>query len=126
MQTKVYLYRTAEQNHKGLSYFLSKNDLPESFEVLKVEADIEEGEEGVHKLEDDQLHRHVDIVLLLGPAHSNKEQNKQNKLSDVQCCGAVFGPPGSGSFYYQAKIVRKTLVHTDLSLLYDFLSLKMM
>jgi hypothetical protein len=26
----------------------------------------------------------------------------------------VFGPPGSGSFYHQAKIVRKTLVPTIL------------
>jgi hypothetical protein len=30
----------------------------------------------------------------------------------------------SGSFYHQAKIVRKTWIHTVLSLLYDFLSLK--
>jgi hypothetical protein len=49
----------------------------------------------------------------------------------------VFGPPGSrsrsisqrygsgsGSFYHQAKIVRKTLIPTDLLLLFDFLSLK--
>jgi hypothetical protein len=45
----------------------------------------------------------------------------------------VFGPPGSGSvsqrygsgsFYHQAKIVRKTLISTFLLLLYDFLSLK--
>ncbi len=47
----------------------------------------------------------------------------------------VFGPPGSesvstrsrsgsGSFYHQAKIVRKTLIPTVLWLLYDFLSLK--
>ncbi len=44
-----------------------------------------------------------------------------------------FGPPGSGSdsqmygfgieFFYQAKIVKKTLTPTD-RLLYDFLSLK--
>ncbi len=45
----------------------------------------------------------------------------------------VFGPPGSGSisqrygsgfgsFYHQAKIVRKTLIPTALWLLYDFLS----
>ncbi len=26
----------------------------------------------------------------------------------------VFGPPGSGSFYHQAKIVRKTLIPTVL------------
>jgi hypothetical protein len=26
----------------------------------------------------------------------------------------VFGPPGSGSFYYHAKIVRKTLIPTIL------------
>jgi hypothetical protein len=32
----------------------------------------------------------------------------------------VFRPPGSGSFYYQAKIVRKTLIPTVLS----FLSMK--
>jgi hypothetical protein len=32
--------------------------------------------------------------------------------------------PGSGSFYYQAKLVRKTLIPTVLWLLYDFLSLK--
>ena len=47
----------------------------------------------------------------------------------------VFGPPGSGSwsisqrygsgsFYHQAKILRKTLISTVLWLLYDFLSLK--
>ena len=51
----------------------------------------------------------------------------------------VFGPPGStsqrygsgsgscsgfGSFYHQAKIVRKTLITTVLQLLFDFLSLK--
>jgi hypothetical protein len=29
----------------------------------------------------------------------------------------VFGPSGSGSFYHQAKIVRKTLIPTVLSLL---------
>jgi hypothetical protein len=47
----------------------------------------------------------------------------------------VFGPPGSGSvshkygsgsgsFHHQAKIVRKTLISTVLSLFYDFLSVK--
>jgi hypothetical protein len=49
----------------------------------------------------------------------------------------VFGPPGyrsgsisqrhgsgSGSFYHQTKIVRKTLIPTVLLLLFDFLSLK--
>jgi hypothetical protein len=51
----------------------------------------------------------------------------------------VFGPPrsgsesisqrhgsgsGSGSFYNQAKIVRKTLIPTVLLLLFEFLSLK--
>ncbi len=47
----------------------------------------------------------------------------------------VFGPPGSesgsisqrhgsGSFYHQAKIVRKTLIPTVLLLLFDFLFLK--
>jgi hypothetical protein len=51
--------------------------------------------------------------------------------------GHVFGPPGyrsgsiytrygSGSFYQQAKIVRKTLIPTVLLLLLKFLSLKMM
>jgi hypothetical protein len=46
-----------------------------------------------------------------------------------------FWPPGSGSvstsygsgsgfFYHQEKILRKTLIHTVLLLLYDFLSLK--
>jgi hypothetical protein len=30
---------------------------------------------------------------------------------------------GSGSFYHQAKVVRKTLIPTVLLLLYDFLSL---
>jgi hypothetical protein len=33
---------------------------------------------------------------------------------------------GSGSFYHQAKIVRKTLIPAALWLLFDFLSLKMM
>ncbi len=36
----------------------------------------------------------------------------------------VFRPPGSGSFYHQAKIARKTLIPTVLWLLLDFLSLK--
>ncbi len=40
-----------------------------------------------------------------------------------QCFWDVFGPPGSGSFYHQAKIVRKTLIPTVLLLLFDFLSL---
>jgi hypothetical protein len=31
---------------------------------------------------------------------------------------------GSGSFYHQAKIVRKTLILTVLCLIYDFLSFK--
>ncbi len=34
----------------------------------------------------------------------------------------VFGPPGSGYFYHQAKIVRKTLIPTVLRLLLNFLS----
>jgi hypothetical protein len=45
----------------------------------------------------------------------------------------VFGPPGSGSssqrngsgsFYHQAKIIRKTLISAVLWLLFDFFSLK--
>ena len=37
----------------------------------------------------------------------------------------VFGPPGSGSFYHRAIIVRKTLILTILlGTLFDFLSLK--
>jgi hypothetical protein len=46
------------------------------------------------------------------------------------CCGSgfvgsfCFGPPGSGSLYHHAKIVKKTLIPTVLWLLYDFLSLK--
>ncbi len=36
----------------------------------------------------------------------------------------VFGPPGSGSFYNQAKKVRKTLIPTVLGLFFDILSLK--
>jgi hypothetical protein len=36
----------------------------------------------------------------------------------------VFGPSGSGPFFHQAKIVRKTLIPTVLRLLLDFLSLK--
>jgi hypothetical protein len=36
----------------------------------------------------------------------------------------VFGPPRSGSFHHQAKIIRKNLISTLLWLLYDFLSLK--
>ncbi len=41
-------------------------------------------------------------------------------LSDPYVCG----PPGSGSFFQQAKIVRKTLIPTALLLLFDFLSSK--
>jgi hypothetical protein len=38
----------------------------------------------------------------------------------------VFEPPGSGSgfFYQRAKIVRKTLIPTVLSFIYEFLSKK--
>jgi hypothetical protein len=36
----------------------------------------------------------------------------------------VFGPPGSGSFYQQAEIVRKTLISTGLLLLLDSSSFK--
>ncbi len=57
----------------------------------------------------------------------------------TQCWGSgsvCFGTPGSGfgsisqrygsgSFYHQAKRVRKTMIPTVLLLLYDFLSLKM-
>jgi hypothetical protein len=35
-----------------------------------------------------------------------------------------FGPPGSETFYHQAKIIRKTLIPPVLRLLFDFLSLK--
>ncbi len=36
----------------------------------------------------------------------------------------IHGPPGSGSFYHQAKMVWKTFIPTALWLLFDFLSLK--
>ncbi len=36
----------------------------------------------------------------------------------------VFGPPGSGSFYHNAKLVRKTLIPTILWLFLTFLSLE--
>ncbi len=36
----------------------------------------------------------------------------------------VFGPPGSGSFYHHAKIVRKTFDSYYFVTLFDFLSLK--
>jgi hypothetical protein len=36
----------------------------------------------------------------------------------------VFGPPGCGSFYHQAKIVRKTLIPTVFDFFWAFLSLK--
>ncbi len=38
--------------------------------------------------------------------------------------GSISQRHGSGSFYHQAKIVRKILISTVLRLLYDFLSLK--
>ena len=38
---------------------------PEWLEVLQVEAGVEKGEEGVHKLEYDQLQGDVGIVLFL-------------------------------------------------------------
>jgi hypothetical protein len=46
-----------------------------------------------------------------------------------QCCGSgsvgsIWFWASSGSFYHQAKIVRKTLIHTVLWLLFDILSLK--
>ncbi len=49
-------------------------------------------------------------------------RNPDQDPSDPYVCG----PPGSGSgsFYHQAKIVRKTLIPTALWLLFDFLSLK--
>jgi hypothetical protein len=41
--------------------------MPERFQVLHIEADIEEGEEGVDELKHDQLHCHMNIMLFLGP-----------------------------------------------------------
>ncbi len=45
-----------------------------------------------------------------------------------QCCGSGSisqrHGSGSGSFHHRAKIVRKTLIPTVLSLIFDFLSLK--
>jgi hypothetical protein len=53
-------------------------------------------------------------------------QDTGGKKGGNQCCGSgsISTRYGSGSFYHQAKIVRKTLIPTVLWLLYDFLSFK--
>ncbi len=63
-------------------------------------------------------------------SNSHSFENGQELHTRHWCCGSgsrrnpfVFGPPGSGSFYHQAKIVSNTLISTVLWL-YDFLSLK--
>jgi hypothetical protein len=57
----------------------------------------------------------------------------ESSVADPYPSDPYIGPPGSGSgsqrygsgsFYNQEKIVRKTLIPTVLSLLFDFLSLK--
>ncbi len=78
----------------------------------------------------DQGAQVLDIILLVLPFTSVADPDPH-----------VFGPPGSGfgsisqryrsgsgsgSFYHQAKKVRKTLIPTALRLLFDCLSLKMM
>jgi hypothetical protein len=68
-------------------------------------------------------------------AANHKKDEKNNRLCispqvrfltslDSVADPDVFGPLGSGSFYHQAKLVRKTLIPTVLWLLYDFFSLK--
>ncbi len=65
-----------------------------------------------------------------GPAGGRYSETVSSSHPCHQCCGSgsvgsvCFGPPGSGSFYHQAKIVRKTLIPTLLWLSFDFLSLK--
>lgn len=46
--------------------------LPKCFQVLKIEADVEESKEGVDKLEEHQLRRHVNIVLFLRSSGTKK------------------------------------------------------
>jgi hypothetical protein len=48
----------------------------------------------------------------------------RSSVEDPDPSDPFFGPPGSGSFYHQAKIIRKTLIPPVLRLLFDFLSLK--
>ncbi len=57
----------------------------------------------------------------------SRQRHTVDSYNFRQCSGSdphVFWPPGSGSLYYQAKRVRKTLIPTVLWLLLDFLSLK--
>jgi hypothetical protein len=59
---------------------------------------------------------------------SQKKQRSKEKLEAVLRFRirqtVIYGPSGSGSFYHQAKKLRKTLIPTALWLLFDFLSLK--
>jgi hypothetical protein len=77
---------------------------------------------------------HTESLQLWDTEHYTPYQSFTRYRTYVRCCVAdpdpnpdpdphVFGPPGSGSFYHLAKIVRKTLTPTILCL-FDFLSLK--
>jgi hypothetical protein len=77
----------------------------------------------------------MDLQTIRESVQQKKYHSREEFLADIkqvgqashfyQCCGSgagsagsgvFFGPPGSGSgsFYYQAKIVRKTLLSTVL------------
>jgi hypothetical protein len=56
----------------------------------------------------------------MDPIHSEETSVADLDLPDPH----VFGPPGSGSFYHHAKIVRKTFIPYYFVTLFDFLSLK--
>jgi hypothetical protein len=71
------------------------------------------------------------MLLFLDPGSEINIPDPQHCLElycipSMHCCGSgyIIQRYGSGSFYHQAKIVRKTLIPTVLCLLYNFLSLK--
>jgi hypothetical protein len=65
--------------------------------------------------------RKTAVIAARGPAVSS---SVQASVTDPNPDPRVFWPPGSGSFYHHAKIMRKILNPTILWLFVDFLSLK--
>ncbi len=81
---------------------------------------VPRGHEGVAHPPSDP-HHHQPLFILI-----QSNQIPATSVADTDPSDPLFlgTGSGSGSFYHQEKIVRKTLIPTALRLLFDFLSLK--
>jgi hypothetical protein len=61
-----------------------------------------------------QVHRELDVLIVVRNHLRQKTGHRQVYRIRLRTGSVCFRPPGSGSFYHQAKIVRKTLIPTVL------------